>query len=324
MDVHIREWGSGDPVIALHPLGLDSSGFAGFGRALGRYGFRTIAVDLPGFGKSPAGSEPLRPDVLARPVIELARRLSPKPIVLGISLGSRVALEAALLEPDTFSAVIPIAPFLPWLRFRAAMQWGRLLDPGLADWMPLERLWPALKWLSKQLEDTPWLRDDELAQAGMRLVYYLACPETRRSLLSATRELALDPAFGPHGLWTRLPTLKVRATFIWGERDWLISSRFAEKIDEVLPQAHQLILPCAGHWWNGPHHRCLAETVASVLRADPGDLDDVELVRCRNPVQPAWWSPANVANLFCPSATAQPPTHVAPHRPASAARRKRA
>jgi hypothetical protein len=57
----------------LHPLGLDSSGFEGFGRVLARRGLRTIAADLPGFGRTPAPDLPLRPDVLAQPVIELAR-----------------------------------------------------------------------------------------------------------------------------------------------------------------------------------------------------------------------------------------------------------
>ena len=32
----VREWGRGAPVIALHPLGLDSSGFEGFGNVLAR------------------------------------------------------------------------------------------------------------------------------------------------------------------------------------------------------------------------------------------------------------------------------------------------
>jgi pimeloyl-ACP methyl ester carboxylesterase len=92
--VFCREWGAGLPVLALHPLGLDSSGFEGFGRVLAGRGFRTIAIDLPGFGRSPAPDAPLRPDVLAAPVVEIARTLGEPPLVLGISLGGRVALEA--------------------------------------------------------------------------------------------------------------------------------------------------------------------------------------------------------------------------------------
>ena len=71
--LHRREWGVGQPVIAMHPLGLDSSAFEGFGQLLARRGMRTIAVDLPGFGRSPVPDRPLTPAVLAESVIELAR-----------------------------------------------------------------------------------------------------------------------------------------------------------------------------------------------------------------------------------------------------------
>jgi pimeloyl-ACP methyl ester carboxylesterase len=263
--MHTREWGRGRPVIALHALGLDSSGFEGFGRALASRGMRTIAADLPGFGKTPAPDAPLRPAVLAAPVIELARELEMPPVVLGLSLGGRVALEAALSAPEAFSAVIAIAPALPWRRFRFLLQGARLLDDRLAAWMPLERIWPLLQWLSRALESMPYLRDDEIAQAGMRLVYYFACAATRASFLSAARELTLDPAFGEDGLWTRLPALAVPAAFVWGDRDQLISSGLAQPVAEACPQARQHLLPCVGHWLNGPHHVCLTDSVAALI-----------------------------------------------------------
>ena len=265
MTVFKRGWGQGEPVIALHPLGLDSSGFAGFGKALARRSFRTIAVDLPGFGRSMAPDAPLSPAVMAEPVIALARSMKSRPTVIGISMGGRVALEAALTAPEAFRSVVAIAPYLPWLRFRWLIQTGYILDPRLAALFPLEGIWPLLRWLSVALERVPQLRDDQLAQAGMRLVYYFSCPATRASFLSATRELALDPALGENGLWTRLPRLAIPSAFVWGERDGLVTSRFAGRVAKTLPAARQLLFPCLSHWLNGPHHRCLAETIASLL-----------------------------------------------------------
>ena len=87
--LHRREWGTGQPVIAMHPLGLESSAFEGFGTVLARYGLRTIAVDLPGSGRTPMPKQPLTPAVMAKPVIELARSLDERPIVVGISMGGR-------------------------------------------------------------------------------------------------------------------------------------------------------------------------------------------------------------------------------------------
>lgn len=264
MTLHRREWGSGQPVIAMHPLGLESSAFEGFGQALRRRGMRTIAIDLPGFGRTPAPDAPLTAAVLAAPVVALARSLDTPPVVLGISMGGRVALEAALEAPDAFRAVVAIAPYLPWRRFRFLLEAARLVSPALADWMPLEAVWPALRWLARGFETLPYLRDDELAQAGARLVYFLSCPATRAGFLSAAREMALDPAFGEHGFWTRLPRLAIPAAFVWGERDQLVSLRFSGSVARTCPQAAQVLLPCVGHWVNGPHHRCLAEAVAGL------------------------------------------------------------
>lgn len=273
--LHQRTWGSGPPVIALHPLGLESSAFAGFGRSLAKRGFQTIAVDLPGFGRTPTLEEPLTPRALAQPVIALARTLTPKPVVLGVSMGGRVAVEAALLAPDAFAAVIPIAPYMPWRRFRFLLEAARWIDPRLAQWMPLERAWPLLEWLAAGLETLPYLRDDDLAQSGARLIYNFSCPATRASFLSATRELALDPADGPDGFWERLRTLAIPATFIWGTRDRLVTHKFAGHATRALPTSNQLVLPCVAHWWNGPHHRCLAEIVAHVVAGQHEDTPDV-------------------------------------------------
>jgi pimeloyl-ACP methyl ester carboxylesterase len=126
-----------------------------------------------------------------------------------------------------------------------------------------------LRWLAAALEALPFLRDDQVAQSGMRFIYNAACPATRAAFTSAAREMALDPAFGADGFWTRLPALRVPAAFVWGGRDQLISLRFAGAVARRHPQARQLVLPCVGHWWNGPHHRCLAEALVMLLDA-PG------------------------------------------------------
>jgi pimeloyl-ACP methyl ester carboxylesterase len=283
-----RVWGDGQPVIAMHPLGLDSSGFEGFGTVLARSGMRTIAVDLPGFGRTPAAVGRPTPAAMAEPVIALARSLSVRPFVLGISMGGRVALEAALEAPDAFRGVIAIAPFLPWLRFRFLLQGAALIDPRVADWLPLEHAWPGLRWLARALETLPYLRDDELAQAGARLVYYMSCPATRAGVLAASRELALDPPFGARGLWTRLPAIAVPTAFVWGERDQLVSLRFSHAIARSCPALPQVLLPCLGHWINGPHHRCLAAAISGLvadvvdgtaLEPDPAGGDGVRFVR---------------------------------------------
>ncbi len=261
----LREWGDGEPLIALHPLGLESSAFADLGGWLAEDGIRTIAADLPGFGRTEAPGGPLTPARLAEPVIEMAARMEPRPWLLGYSMGGRVALECLLTQPEAFRSAILIAPHLPWLRLRWATPLARLMSPELAMRIPVETLWPVLKWIAHKLQTLPRVRDDSVAQAGVRLIYYLSCPATRYSLISAAREMALDPAYGPQGVWSRLPSLEVPTTFLWGERDRLVPIRFAYRVAKTAPQAYQYSLPCVRHALNGPHARCLASLVASIL-----------------------------------------------------------
>jgi pimeloyl-ACP methyl ester carboxylesterase len=109
------------------------------------------------------------------------------------------------------------------------------------------------------------VREDELAQAGARLIYFFSCPATRASFISAARELALDEAYGPEGFWTRLAELSTPASFVWGGADRLVSRRFSEPVAKTLPGATQITLPCVAHALNGPHHRCLANAVRLLL-----------------------------------------------------------
>jgi pimeloyl-ACP methyl ester carboxylesterase len=257
-----QQWGEGRPVIMLHPLALESTAFGGVARLLARHGVRTIAADLPGFGRTPGPDAPLTPARMAEPVIELARSLETPPLVLGMSMGGRVALEAALREPGAFRGAVMVAPFLPWRRRAWMLSLGRWLSPKAFERVPLEWVWPLLQRISTALEARPELEQDWLARASVRVAYYLSCPATRAHFLSAAREMALDPAFGVHGTWTRLEQLRLPVAFVWGERDALIPGHHATAVAELLPRAHHVKVACSGHFMNGRHHLCFEMAMA--------------------------------------------------------------
>ncbi|HTF32182.1 MAG TPA: alpha/beta hydrolase [Myxococcota bacterium] len=263
--VFTQEWGKGQPVIMLHPLALESTAFGGVGRLLARRDVRAIAADLPGFGRTPGPDAPLTPACMAEPVIELARSLATPPVVLGMSMGGRVALEAALCEPAAFHGIVLVAPFLPWRSQGAMLSLARWLSPKAAERIPLEWFWPLLQRISTTLEGRPEFEQDWLARASVRVGYYLSCPATRAHFVSAAREMALDPAFGPDGTWTRLERLAVPAAFVWGERDALIPARHAAAVAELLPRAHHVKVACSGHFMNGRHHLCFETAMASAV-----------------------------------------------------------
>ncbi len=267
-DIHYQAWGEGPPVLALHGLGVESSMFTGLARGISDLGLRLLAVDLPGFGKTPAPDRRLTPAVLAEPVIELAGRLDSPPLVMGLSLGGRVALEAALRAPERFRGVVMIAPPLPPRKTPWTRNMARLLSPELAQRIPLEKAWP---WLKKQADrlEAEFARSAEhdwFGRASKRAIYYFSCPATRHAFVSAARELALDPPYGPEGVWSRMGTLQIPAAFVWGDKDRFVPMDNIPHIAELLPAAYEIHVPCAGHHDNGPHFNCLEQGGLEAVR----------------------------------------------------------
>jgi pimeloyl-ACP methyl ester carboxylesterase len=267
--LHVLSWGEGRALIALHGLGLESTCFFGLGQMLAKHGIRTLSADLPGFGKSPAPGGPLTPRALAEPVIELAAELGDPPLLLGMSLGGRVALEAALRAPNAFRGVVLVAPALPREHYHWGVRAARSISPRLAERVPIEVAWPLLKRMARDRESDPGIAEDWLTRIGKRAIYYMSCPATRAAFVSAIREMALDPAKGPESVWTRLPELAPPAAFVWGARDRMVSPKLERAVAKLLPDALQLRVSCAGHYYNGPHFRCHLEAMAEgVVRID--------------------------------------------------------
>ncbi len=265
-DLHFQEWGEGDPLIALHPLALESTAFAGVARQFEQLGFRTLAADLPGFGRTPApeGSS-LTPGLMADAVISMARGLEKPPIVLGMSMGGRVALEVALRAPESIRGAVMVAPFLPWQSYRWALEYASILKPHWAYKVPIERAWPLLQHAADLLDTRPGIEHDWLARAAVRVVYYASCPATREAFLSAAREMALDPATGPRGVWTRLPTLEVPSVFLWAGRDAIIPRDHSKSVAAVAPRIPQLEVSCSGHFVSGVHFHCMENAMRAAV-----------------------------------------------------------
>jgi pimeloyl-ACP methyl ester carboxylesterase len=72
-------------------------------------------------------------------------------------------------------------------------------------------------------------------------------PRGRMAFFSAARQVYLEPARGERGFWDRLPQLRTRALFIWGDRDRLVPVKFARHVTEALPQAQSVVLRECGH-----------------------------------------------------------------------------
>lgn len=101
-----RQAGAGPVFLLLHPNPLDSWAW-GYQMAHFSSWYRTVAIDLPGYGESdPAPPGVTIPDI-AQAVWDTATSIAPPPyIVAGVSLGARVAKEVAAAHPEGTSALI--------------------------------------------------------------------------------------------------------------------------------------------------------------------------------------------------------------------------
>jgi pimeloyl-ACP methyl ester carboxylesterase len=103
--VHFVEKGSGEPVLLLHAFPLSSEMWTDQLAALGRQ-FRAIAVDLPGFGRSPPPVGEVSVASYAEAVLSLVDELRLDKIALvGLSLGGYVAFELFSAAPERLSAL---------------------------------------------------------------------------------------------------------------------------------------------------------------------------------------------------------------------------
>lgn len=91
-------------IVLLHGMKFQAATWQELGtlQFLADSGMRALALDMPGFGKSPA-CEAEQDEVLTQFVDS---ETSGSPVLLGPSMGGRIALEFALNHPENISALI--------------------------------------------------------------------------------------------------------------------------------------------------------------------------------------------------------------------------
>lgn len=129
-----REQGAGAPLVLLHGLFGSSGNFGLVQRQLASR-FRVIALDLRNHGDSPHAAE-MGYRAMAADLLETLRHRDALPArLVGHSMGGKVAMAAALAEPDAIVAlvVVDIAPvrYPPGFRAYASAMQALELEPGL-------------------------------------------------------------------------------------------------------------------------------------------------------------------------------------------------
>ncbi|MGH8929895.1 MAG: alpha/beta fold hydrolase [Egibacteraceae bacterium] len=127
-------------VVALHGWGRDRGDFR-----VALRGLSAVAVDLPGFGASPAPPEPWGSREYAGRLIAVVEAAGSPVVLVGHSFGGRIAVRLAAMRPDEVRAIVltgaPIARSgqprrQPALAYRAIrrLHKARVLNDTLMEW----------------------------------------------------------------------------------------------------------------------------------------------------------------------------------------------
>jgi pimeloyl-ACP methyl ester carboxylesterase len=248
-------------LILLHGLGDEADTWRYVFEPLSA-GFRVVAIDLPGFGRSEDLPGPYSIPALAGLLLELMDRLGlPASALAGSSMGAVIAHWLALEHPDRVARLVLLD--------------GALLSPA-ARLNPLLLLFliPGIgEMLYTRLRRHPQAAYDTLAPYYADLA---AMPETDRGFLfqrvnervwSDRQRRAYFRLLRGAGAWTarqqsslagRLATLAVPTLVLWGEHDRIMPVGNAQAVIAAQPSARLAIIAGVGHL---PHQEQPAETL---------------------------------------------------------------
>jgi pimeloyl-ACP methyl ester carboxylesterase len=259
MELDHHRGGSGEPLVLIHGIGHTWRGWKPMLPHL-EQSFDVLAVDLPGFGRSPSlpeGTEPTA-EALADAVGSAMDDAGfDQAVLCGNSLGGWIALELA--RRGRASSVVAISPAglqhareKTWGRsVLLAMRWAARNFPA-RDALLDSRIGPIL--FAGPVVARPWRLDRDHFPEVLRL--FAEAPGFHATLPHTFGEQ-------PKGL----NEIDVPVRILWGKLDLLLLPRQGRRFERVIPNAELLYLDGLGHTPMSDDPELLAELVATTTRA---------------------------------------------------------
>jgi pimeloyl-ACP methyl ester carboxylesterase/putative sterol carrier protein len=253
--------GEGPPVLALHGLGGTKISMLPLVPPLAQH-HRLIIPDLPGHG---ASDKPVSTEYTPRSYARTVRRLMDalevdRAVVIGNSLGGRVALELGVRSPDRVRALALLAPAVPGFRVRYVLGFTRVIPAELgAVPFPLRERWMKVA-IRRLMGDPSKLPEAGYEGAAEEFIRIYRTPEARMAFFDSLRHIITEP---PRPFWARVRHVRMPVLIVWGTADRLVPVRLAPKLAGELPDAELVVLPRVGHV---PQFEATEATNAAIAR----------------------------------------------------------
>ncbi|WP_315756390.1 MULTISPECIES: alpha/beta hydrolase [unclassified Bradyrhizobium] len=228
-----RDFDSSLPaVVFIHGAGFDHSVWALHSRWFAHHGFAVLAPDLPGHGRS-AG--PALPTIAAMAdwIVALLQALNAKPAhLIGHSMGSLIALDAAARHPDRVSALSLIGTAATMTVGPDLLKAAEANDHAAIDMVSIWGLGFAAE-LGGSRAPGLWMH------GGAQATLERCAPDVLFNDLSACNEYqdALASA----------ARIKVPTRLILGEKDMMTPLKAGKALAAAIAQSRTTVLPGAGH-----------------------------------------------------------------------------
>ncbi|MDX1608006.1 MAG: alpha/beta hydrolase [Candidatus Spechtbacterales bacterium] len=222
-----REEGTGDPILILHGWGSNANTWRKTQKELARLGYRSIAIDLPGFWRTEEPPEPWYLKDYTEFIDEFVQKLDLYGFTLmGHSFGGRIAIDYATRYPKKLHALVLVAA-AGIIRHKKAKLKLLLVLTKIGNMIFTV---PPLYWF-KPIAQKMWYRftgehDYEKATPVMKTVMQRVLNEE---------------------LYERLPHITTPTLILWGDQDTTTPLTDGFVIHKMVPVSHLHVFPGEPH-----------------------------------------------------------------------------
>lgn len=234
--------GQGAPVLLVHGFNHHAEAWVRNVDALVAAGFRVVALDLPGFGRSGVPRMNYSLAGYAGFLVSFLEELGIKKAhLVGHSMGGAIVLKTAIEEPRRVISVTGVDP--AGMFSTVPTTWALAGHPVVrAALRPLLGRRRLLEWSHARAYHDPGL--STARQVDIMAEAY-AQPGYREHILDMAQTMLLKPDGGL--LWDDLPRLRRPALIVWGRQDRTVPLQHAYRAAHRVPAAELRIYDNCGH-----------------------------------------------------------------------------